>query len=245
MFSPFRNQKRLPILSITILFSPIFFTGLSLIILDLQQASYISQTVVYDAALYYGLETNPLRRTTETWACDGLWDCAERLCRFSLLSNVSWIAFRALPSNDNETCEAITDERMAHKLFGGSKYKSITSVMLTAFIIQLLLLFVLFGLMIYPDKLVCGTYAFFLLALTVLMSVCFILWMQYSSRMTEARGDYPPPYVVSKLYTLNVLILITIFTLPILVLVHLFVQWKLLNINSYNDAERMPINVHS
>lgn len=236
----FNNQKRLRFPSIIILFSPIFFTGLCLFILDLQQASYISQTVVYDAALYYGLATDPLRRVTNTWACDGLWDCAETLCKFSLLPNVSWIAFRAFPRNDNETCQGIVDENIAYKLFTDTHYSAIRDVMLASFIVQLSLLFILFGLVIYPHRIMCYVYAFFLLSLTVLVIVSFISWMNYSSKLSYNRGDNPPPYVVSKILTLNILILTSVFILPVLVLFNLWVDYKTLVTDI--DSERTPIN---
>lgn len=234
------KQKRLSVSSIVILFTPVLFTGLSLVILDLQQASYMSQTVVYDAALYFGIERNPLRQTTDMWACDGLWNCAEVLCRFSLLPNVSWIAFRTLPSNDNESCDAITNENIARKLFGGDDYKTIRDLMLSAFIMQFVVAVSIVGLLFRPSKSTMAIYGFFILSSTILISVPLILWMKYSHRLSDARGDYPPQYVVDRIFRLNILLLIIIFTLPEAVLIYL---WKELNDKTENQSnENTPIN---
>lgn len=234
------KQKRLSVSSIVILFTPVLFTGLSLVILDLQQASYMSQTIVYDAALYFGIEKNPLRQTTDMWACDGLWNCAEVLCRFSLLPNVSWIAFRTLPSNDNESCDAITNENTAYKLFAGHDYKTIRDLMLSAFIMQFVVAVSIMGLLFKPSKATMAIYGFLILSSTVLMSVSLVLWMKYSHRLSDDRGDYPPQYVVDRIFRLNVLLLIIIFTLPWTVLIYL---WKELKEKPENRPnENTPIN---
>lgn len=232
------KHKKFSISTIVILLTPILFNGLSLSSLDLQQASYISQTVVYDAALYFGMEINPLRQTTRTWACDGLWNCAEKLCQFSLLPNVSWIAFRTLPRNDNETCLGITDQSTAYKLFAGDKFKSIQDLMLSSYIIQFLIVVAVFGLIMFPGTMSAIIYAFITISTAILTSVAFILWMRYAHNLSYDRGDHPPPYVVDKIFSLDVILLIIVAILPEIIFVYL---WKELSIN-HTIEENAPIN---